>query len=333
MDSTAVANGRTEPERILLLFLDGVGIGRNDPHVNPFLHAELPVLAGILGGIPVQAGSAGVPLEEEGGPGSLLLRHRPGARSGPPQRGRLLALDARLGVEGLPQSGTGQIALLTGANAPELFGRHFGPWPPSRLRPLLGERSLLRRAVDGGLEVVFANAYPEGFPGNRSSRRVAAPPLAAAAAGLLTRHHEALARGEAVASEIVNEGWRRHLGFDDLPEVGPTQAGRNLATLAHTARLTFFAHYLTDVAGHRGGMTGAIAALERVDAFLGGVLEELPADTLLLIVSDHGNIEDVRGGHTLNPALGVALGPGSEALEGEVPLTRLAPFVLERLGV
>jgi 2,3-bisphosphoglycerate-independent phosphoglycerate mutase len=303
--------------------------------VNPFLRARLPVLAGLLGGIPVRAGSAGVLAEMEGGAFDFRLPERPAAGSAPPPRGRLVALDARLGVEGLPQSGTGQIALLTGANAPQLFGRHFGPWPPSRLRPLLSERSFLRRAVDEGLEVVFANAYPEGFPGDRSSRRVAAPPLAAAAAGLLTRHHEALARGEAVASEIVNEGWRRHLGFDDLPEVAPPQAGRNLAALARTARLTFFAHYLTDVAGHRGGMTGAIEALERVDAFLGGVLEQLDSDTLLLVVSDHGNIEDVRGGHTLNPALGIALGPGSEALAlgEEIPLTRLAPFILERLGV
>lgn len=309
MDRTGPAGEGGDPLRVLLLFLDGVGIGIDDPGVNPFLQAQLPVLAELIGGIPV------LPVLTESGPA------------------RLLALDARLGVEGLPQSGTGQIALLTGANAPKLFGRHFGPWPPARLRPLLGEKSLFRRVVDGGLGVVFANAYPEGFPGNRSSRRVAAPPFAAAAAGLLTRHHDALAQGEAVASEIVNEGWRRHLGFEDLPEIGPREAGRNLAALTRTARLTFFAHYLTDVAGHRGGMVGAVEALERVDAFLGGVMEELESDTLLIIASDHGNIEDVRGGHTLNPALGIALGPGSRDLEGEVPLTRIAPFILERLGL
>jgi 2,3-bisphosphoglycerate-independent phosphoglycerate mutase len=296
--------------RVLLIFLDGVGIGPADPEVNPFLRAELPVLCGLLEDVPTLA----VPVRASGD-------------------ARLLPLDASLGVPGLPQSGTGQIALLTGENAPSLFGRHFGPWPPVRLRPLLEERSLLRQGVEAGLRVAFANAYPEGYPGDRSSRRVAAPPLAAAAAGLLTRHHDALRSGEAVASEIVNEGWRRHLGFTGLPAVTPAQAGRNLARIAADADLTLFAHYLTDHAGHRGGMAGAIEALERVDAFLGGVLDRLSEDTLLLVASDHGNVEDVRAQHTLNPALGLAVGPGAGAAAGMRAITEVAPAACRALGI
>ena len=33
---------------------------------------------------------------------------------------------------------------------PQSYGRHFGPWTPVALRPLVEERSLLRRAVDRG---------------------------------------------------------------------------------------------------------------------------------------------------------------------------------------
>jgi bisphosphoglycerate-independent phosphoglycerate mutase (AlkP superfamily) len=162
---------------------------------------------------------------------------------------------------------------------------------------------------------------------------MAAPPLAARAAGLLTRHEEALAIGQAVASEIVNDGWRTHLGFSELPEVTPRQAGHNLARLATSARLTFFAHYSTDYAGHRGGLEGGVAALERVDEFLGGVLEELPGDALLLIASDHGNIEDVSEGHTLNPALAVLLGPGAVTRrQGVRSLMDVTPAVLSWLS-
>lgn len=317
--------------RIIFLFLDGVGIGPADEEVNPFFTAELPVLRDLLGGaLPTW-------------PPEVPAEAAPNATAGV----RLLPLDACLGVDGLPQSGTGQVALLTGLNAPCRFGRHFGPWTPVGLRSLLETENLLVKARDGGARVIFANAYPEGYPGERSSRRVAAPPLAARAAGVLTRHHEALARGEAVASEIVNEGWRRHLGFGDLPRITPTDAGRNLARIAREGDLTLYAHYLTDTAGHRGGMTGAVAALERVDAFLGGILGGLDGDTLLVVASDHGNVEDVRGGHTRNPALGLLTGVGAAAFAtgtpekaqdagpnpDPVPVTSVAPGILRALGV
>lgn len=279
--------------RVVLLFLDGVGIGSSDPDVNPFLRAHMPVLHGLLGEVPT------LDRCELGGAD---------ARSFP--------LDANLGVDGIPQSGTGQTALLTGVNAAERFGRHFGPWTPVKLRPLLEEQNLLVRGLQAGLRVAFANAYPRGWPGER--RRLAAPPLAAQAAGLLSRHAEHLATGQAVASEIVNSSWRIHLGHDDLQEVTASEAGATLASIAASHDVTLFAHYATDIAGHRGGVEGAISALERVDVFLGGYLAAAPPDTVLLMVSDHGNIEDVTVGHTRNPVLGLVVGPDAERRASEL---------------
>ncbi len=292
--------------RLLVLFLDGVGVGPSDPDVNPFFRARLPALREALGG--------GLPcLEQPSIDG-------PGARAFP--------IDAAMEMEGLPQSGTGQVALLTGRNAARILGRHFGPWPPVRLRPILEEESFLRRAVAGGARAAFANAYPAGFPDGLDRRRMGALPLAARAAGLLTRNHEALARGEAVASEIVNDGWREHLGHHDLPEISPTEAGANLAGVARGADLTFFAHYGTDFAGHRGDMAEGVSILERVDEFLSGLLSELPTDHNVLIVSDHGNLEDIRTGHTRNPALGVLLGPVSEGAQLPDSIVDVADMIL-----
>jgi 2,3-bisphosphoglycerate-independent phosphoglycerate mutase len=296
--------------RVLLVFLDGVGIGPADPDINPFFRASLPTLTEALGGR--------LPSLDE------LRVAGPGAATFP--------VDACLGVPGTPQSGTGQVALLTGRNAPELFGRHFGPWPPVRLRGLLEEENLLSRARASGGRVIFANAYPAGYPADRASRRIAAVPLAAKAAGVLDRDHVALAAGLAVASEIVNDGWIRHLGWTDLPTVTAREAGANLARLTADADLTVYAHYHTDVAGHRGGMAGATQALELVDAFFSGIISELPADVLLLVVSDHGNIEDVRGGHTLNPSLGIVFGPPAASRELPGRLTGIAGFVLSEIG-
>jgi hypothetical protein len=246
---------------------------------------------------------------------------------------RAFPLDATLGMEGTPQSGTGQVALLTGESAAEIFGRHFGPWTPVRLRPVLEERSVLKRAADAGRTVAFANAYPRGWPGAHGGRRLAGPPLAARAAGALTRHEDALAAGTAVASEIVNEGWRRHLGFDALPEVTARQAGVNLARVSREADLTLFAHYATDAAGHAHDIDAAVGALSRVDALFEGVLAELAPDTLLLVTSDHGNLEDVRTGHTRNPALGIAVGPGAAVAAGLADIRDVARRVLGLLGV
>ncbi len=313
--------------RVLLLFLDGVGIGPDDPDINPFLHARMPALRGLLGGaVPVLDAGGGVGKTEG---------------SSHPFTGRALPLDAALDVPGTPQSGTGQAALLTGESAAEILGHHFGPWTPVRLRPLVEERSVLRRARDAGRSVAFANAYPRGWPGRRA-RSVAGPPLAARGAGVLDRHEEALGSGDAVSSEIVNDGWKRHLGHGGLPDVTAAEAGANLAGIVARHDLTLYAHYATDTAGHAREMPAAVEALERVDAFLRGLLEELPDDALLVIASDHGNIEDVRTGHTRNPALGVLArarstpdGPyvGDDDAATPSDLREVTPFILSVLGI
>jgi hypothetical protein len=298
-----------------------VGIGPDDARRNPFLAARLPTLRTLLGGsLPTLS--------------NPRIAARPANRATPSSReAAAFPLDATLGMDGTPQSGTGQAALFTGTNAAERFGGHFGPWTPVKLRPLVEEENLLVRARDRGARPVFANAYPRGWPGRAGGRRLAAPPLAARAAGVLTRHEEDLAAGEAVASEIVNDGWIRHLGHAGLPRVTAEEAGRNLGRIAAGADLTVFAHYSTDYAGHRGGMPGAVEALERVDRFLRGVLEALPADATLLVASDHGNVEDVSGGHTRNPVLGVLAGPGAvERSRGLDGITDVAGAVVGWLG-
>ena len=292
--------------RVLLLFVDGVGIGEDDVARNPFSASPPPNLTSLW--------TTG--------------------------RGTRVPLDATLGVSGLPQSGTGQYSLFTGDNGANRFGRHFGPWVPTALRERLRADNLLSRARAGGHRIAFANAYPEQLieAAHRSGEfRAIGPlrtavPLAAFGAGVLTRHAEALATGDAVASEIVHEGWQQRM-LPDLPAITPEAAGRNLGAIANRHDLTLFAHFQTDTAGHAQDMSVAVAALMLFDTFLGGVLEVLDPAATLLIVSDHGNLEDVTAGHTRNPALGIVAGAAHEGVARQLhTLTDVPDAVAQLLG-
>jgi 2,3-bisphosphoglycerate-independent phosphoglycerate mutase len=300
----------TRPRRALLVFIDGIGVGEGDAAHNPFAAARLPRLRALLDGRRPVA-------DELDADGRILSR-----------RAVFVAADARLEVEGLPQSGTGQTSLLTGRNAATAYGRHFGPWVPTPVRPMLAAENLLSRAVAAGAVAAFANAYPlaGAVADPRIFRRPAAPMLAAQAAGALTRGAAELAEGRAVASSITNERWRERLG-DDVPFVTAEQAAATLARIASRAEVTLFAHYDTDYTGHRGTLDAAVAAVERVDAFLGALADSIDPDTLLVVSSDHGNLEDTRGEHTLNPVPLLAMGPGREAFADARSILDVAPRI------
>jgi bisphosphoglycerate-independent phosphoglycerate mutase (AlkP superfamily) len=53
-----------------------------------------------------------------------------------------------------------------------------------------------------------------------------------------------------------------------------------------------------------------------LDDFVGGIVQTLDlSDSMLVIISDHGNFEDLSTPkHTLNPALGLLVGAGHQDL-------------------
>jgi 2,3-bisphosphoglycerate-independent phosphoglycerate mutase len=319
--------------RVLLVFIDGVGLGEDDASVNPFVVADLPTITGLLGGSAVTLSA--VPWHGD--------------------RASLVGVDALLGFAGTPQSGTGQASLLTGSNAVALHGAHFGPWVPARLRTLVRGENVLARALGAGFSAAFANAYPEevrhlgrgavaALPsdapmrGGRERRAPsflhAGPPLAALGAGLLTRHTPELERGDAVASELTNEGWRERLGRKDVPAIDPVRAGRNLARIAAQFDMTVFALSATDFSGLEQDMDAALLTLVKLDSFFAGLVDAADEDLLICVVSDHGNIEDVRTGHTRNPAFALIIGNGHAEVSRRLhSLTDVTPAILDVLSL
>src|SRR5207253_4323185 len=199
----------------------------------------------------------------------------------------------------------------------------------------IAQQKVLSRAASAGRKVAFANAYPEEIFENLTDRRLnAGPPLAALGAKVLNRHTPALMSGDAVSSEITNESWREHLNRTDLPFITAAQAGANLARIANAHELTLFAHYSTDYIGHKNDMQAAVNVLARVDEFLGSTFDNAAQDLTTFVVSDHGNIEDIRAGHTTNPALGLVHGMDWEtAAGGLTSLLDVAPRIMSLLSI
>ncbi|MFZ1401684.1 MAG: alkaline phosphatase family protein [Anaerolineae bacterium] len=310
------ANRQTAARRIIFLFLDGVGLGSDDPAVNPLARAHLPTLSNLLAGAPLTASSGRVTTSDA----------------------TLTPLDATLGVPGRPQSATGQATLLIGRNVPQLVGEHYGPRPHAPVRTIVQAGTLLSQVRDAGKRFIFVNAYPPGYfeVVNRGRRVLSVMPLAAVSAGQALLTHEDLLAGRGFSADFTNEGWRTHLSFADAPLLTPEQAGRNLAALAQAFDFVLFEHWLTDVQGHRQEMDAAVANLEAFDGFLGGLIAASDlAQTLIVVTSDHGNVEDlgVRQ-HTMNAVPGLFIGADHAAVAAQMhDLTDLAPALRRALAL
>lgn len=300
--------------KVFLLFLDGVGIGPKDPDRNPFFRARLPLLTRLLGNDLPHA----------------RRRHCEGDSA------VAFPIDATLRMPGLPQSGTGQMSIFTGVNGARKFGRHFGPFPPTALRPIIAEKSLFRTVRDLGKKAVLANAFPQRFFDYTSSgtRRLSATTMASVVAQIPLLTAKDLSVNKAVSADFVRSRWKE-LGHPEIEPVSVAESGRHCADIVNEHDLTVFDYWLTDHAGHEQNMQRAVEALEHLDEFLSGVMERVDLrSTLILGVSDHGNIEDLSvKTHTRNPALGLAIGRRRRETASRIrSLTHIAPCVLDCLN-
>lgn len=294
--------------RVLFLFMDGVGLGPDDPQINPFAAADMPQLRSLLEGRPLVRGVE--PLHGE--------------------RATLVAVDAVMQVAGTPQSATGQAALLTGKNVPQLVGEHYGPKPNAAVAAVVRQDNLFRQVIERGGTAALLNAYPPRyFEAIQSGHRLLSSiPLAATAAGLSLMTEHEIQAGQAFSADFTGVGWSQQPGFPPAPIYEPDEAGRLLAAASEAYDLSWFDFWPSDFAGHRGEMDQAVALLENLDPVLGGLVEAWGSRTdLIVISSDHGNLEDLsKRGHTLNPVPALSIGPAELRHQFSAGLTSLASF-------
>jgi hypothetical protein len=274
--------------KILFVFVDGLGLGSADPAVNPL--ADIQAFPHL---------------------GNMLAQSLP--------------LDATLGVPGLPQSATGQAALMTGLNAPQRMGRHIEGFPPLRLKELVRRHNLFATLTAAGKRCTFANAYWLDDAAHIPPRRESVTTVAALSVPGGVRGKADLLANRAVCHDLTREWIRRERGYDG-PLITPEEAAEHLIGIANDHDFTLFEFFETDRAGHSGDRQKVFQTLEKLDRFVSGVWK---FDGLLIVTSDHGNIEDLSvRTHTMNPVPLFASKP--EWFQGLERIDQLAP-ALERI--
>jgi hypothetical protein len=300
------------PHHTLFLFIDGIGLG-------PDVSAN--------------------PMATLGAHWAHLAQHTGWTARTPPvdQPAHVFRpVDATLGVQGLPQSGTGQASLFTGINCAARAGRHFGPFPHSSSKPILATHSLFRRMQTAEAEstCAFANAYPPIFFEKRTERnRWTVTTLLSRQAGVRLRSTSDVRQGRALPADLVGAAWNEHLDIA-IPRQSAADAGRMLYRIMQQHRLTLFEYYETDKAGHGRSELSISTILHRLDALLGGLLDSFsPTHDLLLLCSDHGNLEaPQQKPHTRYPVPLVAYGCGATAFRTATSLTDVVPTLSTLLG-
>ena len=293
----------------LVIFLDGVGIGKSNPSINPFFKYGFKAFSQVFDSIP-------------------HLENQKISKDGK----FIFPSDPLMGISDLPLSGTGQTSIFCGLNASRVLGKHFGPFPHSMLIPIIREQNIFKCFKRKKKKVAFANAYPKVFFDYIESgkKRRSVTSLSCQLSDVKLKTATDLRSGNALSADIDNDFWVKKLDYN-LPVIKPETGARRLIKLAAEHHFTLFEYFLTDHLGHGRNIENLEDRLNVLDDFLLFLLENLPDNFTLLICSDHGNIEDISiKTHTLNPSLTISAGKYAERLKDRITnLSHIKDAILE----
>ncbi|MDP2362962.1 MAG: alkaline phosphatase family protein [Ignavibacteria bacterium] len=295
---------------VLMIFIDGVGIGKKDIEFNPFFKYGFKTFEKIFGEIPH--------LEKQCLDKNEIY---------------CFPVDAKLEVEGLPQSGTGQVSIFCGVNAAKFVGKHFGPFPYSTTIPIIAEKNIFKHYIDLNKQAYFANAYPKVFFDyiNSGKTRLNTTALSCRLSGVKLNTVSDVRKGRALTAEITNERWNRKLNYK-LKVIKPETAARRLLKISNEYDFTLYEFYLTDHLGHGRIADEFETIYTNLDKFISTIISEMNKSELTLIIcSDHGNFEDLSvKTHTMNPALTITAGKYALSLAEEIhDLTEIKSTIIK----
>jgi 2,3-bisphosphoglycerate-independent phosphoglycerate mutase len=288
---------------VLLFFIDGLGIGSRGPH-NP--------LDGLSEAEPLAV------FQNE----QLTTIHD----------GIIVPTDATLGIEGRPQSASGQTTILTGINAPAQLGYHKQGFPNAAMLEIIREHSIFLQLKRAGVSpITFANTYTQRFFEERP-RWVSATTAAVEAAGIPFRKVEDLKANRAVYQDFTNNILIER--GEDVTIRTSEQAAEILAEIVSQNRFTLYEYFITDKIGHAQDMQEARLTLLSLAQLIRALLSNVDLNkTSVILTSDHGNIEDLSSrNHTLNLVPTIVWGAHRDQIASRIKdLTDITPAIVETL--
>ena len=290
---------------VLFIFIDGLGLGENDAAKNPFVRFPTPFFS--------QQGRC------------LFTQEVVSTKTDM----RILPADACLGVEGLPQSATGQGAIFTGRNAPMLMGRHIPGFPGPSLARLLHEGNVMKDLAQEGYQVTSANMYvPHYFElVAKGKRKNSVTTLVILSSNTTLRSKDEMLAEKAVYQDITNE-MLPMVGVDDIPVVSPALAAKRLLAMAASHDFTLFEYFQTDRCGHKRNWEWAKKIIYELDEFLMAIYKGRSNDLTVVVSSDHGNFEDFSTKtHTRNLVPVILMGTNIETIAIK-DITQITPAII-----
>ena len=240
-------------------------------------------------------------------------------------------IDACLGVEGLPQSATGQATMFTGVNCAAAVGKHCEGFPGAEIRRIIEENNLFIELRKRGKRVRFADAYLVDSVEEVSARRFkSVTTVMALTVPESISLADDLMKDRALMQDLTRETIQDR--YPDIPIVAPQRAAEHLFRLALQNDFTLYEFFQTDVSGHSLDYARACAVLRVYDRFLSALVNCTEAAGITLVMTaDHGNVEAMNErGHTRNPVPFIVFGPGEGWIRERVnSLQDVTPALLE----
>lgn len=235
------------------------------------------------------------------------------------------AIDATLGVDGLPQSATGQTSLFTGENIPAMLNGHKGSYPDRTMRRIIKEKNLLSRLRNKKLNARYINVYPfyaqlftqpyvdihedgsfhfsEEFP-SLFKKRISVT-TCMSIANRLTPFDETDIMGEnALYQDYSNLSLIHSLeeaqksgklngllkeaalpGLPPLPLFSPEKAAEILFKASQKYDFLLYEYFQTDVFGHRNTFAERIQLVQHLDRLLGRLISLLDKERDTLLIT------------------------------------------------
>ena len=246
--------------------------------------------------------------------------------------GIVVPTDARLGVEGRPQSASGQTTILTGINVPQLLGYHKQGFPNSAMLEILRVHSIFLQLTRAGVApITFANTYTQRFFDERP-RWVSATTAAMEAAAVPFRQVADLKAGHAVFHDFTNQLLIER--GEDVEPRSAEQAAQVLASLTSEHKFTLYEYFITDKIGHKQDGQLARTTLQNLARLIRELLVRIDLNrTSVILTSDHGNIEDLSSrNHTLNAVPTIVWGANRFHIARQIKtLADITPAILQTL--